>query len=91
MHPIVPIIMTLGAIPFLVGTFYLAKLGLKQIKVIKEDSINFQYIIPNNDNYHIKLKVQNILIFLKKIYIFLLPKMVHNFLNLLNYHLLYQN
>ena len=35
MHPIVPIIMALGAIPFLVGTFYLAKLGLKQIKVIK--------------------------------------------------------
>ncbi|MCH9639849.1 MAG: hypothetical protein K0U40_10190 [Betaproteobacteria bacterium] len=35
MHPIVPIIMALGAIPFLVGTFYLAKLGLKQIKIIK--------------------------------------------------------
>ena len=35
MHPIVPIIMALGAILFFAGVFYLAKLGLKQIKTIK--------------------------------------------------------
>lgn len=35
MHSIVPIIMALGAIPFFVGTYYLAKLGFKQIKIIK--------------------------------------------------------
>ncbi len=34
MHPIVPIIMAIGAISFLVGLFFLARLGMQRIKVI---------------------------------------------------------
>ncbi len=34
MHPIVPIIMAIGAISFLVGLFFLARLGMQRIKEI---------------------------------------------------------
>ena len=34
MHPIVPIIMAVGAISFFIGLFFLARLGMQRIKII---------------------------------------------------------